>query len=447
LNTTFSSSALLMGARRRIALALIALALLWLSVFWAAFGGRAPPSVTSASKPVAAALQVVVASGEAVPGTGVLDHFDIGGQAVPAPSNRRGDVVFFATLLRSTAEEGLFLAADKGVAKLAAVGDAVPSGERIAGFGERPGASLNSGGTVAFMAALTGGKSTSGIFLAQNGKIIPVALSGGVAPGVVGGTLADFEAPILNDAGDVAFLASIRRGRETQEAIYVHRHNELKKVIGSGDLVPGGGAFTSFGNPVINNNGDVAFAALIEQGPILAGIFVGAGRDPRLLLAAGAPAPAGGVFTRFSERLDFNDAGTVALNSGIRQGATAGAITVIENDVTRVVASVGDAAPGGGTFSAFAAWPVLSQTGTIAFIAAVDGGPNSMGLFLSESEGLRRIAAVGEALPDGSRLTALPLYPTLAISQQGAVTFAATTARDGAPNQVLLYYGSLRPKK
>ena len=436
-----------MGARRRVALALIPLALLWLGVLWAAFGGRAPTSVTSASKPVATALQVIVAGGEAVPGSGVLDHFDIGGQAVPAPSNRRGDVVFFATLLRSAADEGLFVATDKGVAKLAAVGDAAPSGERIAGFGERPGASLNSAGSVAFMATLTGGKSTSGVFLAQNGKIVPVALSGSVAPQVAGGTLADFEAPILNDAGDVAFLASIRRARETQEAIYVYRHKELKKIIGSGDAVPGGGAFASFGNPVINNNGDVAFAALIEQGPILAGIFVAAGREPRLLLSAGAPAPAGGVFTRFSERLDFNDAGTVALNSGIRQSATVGAITVIENEVTRVVATVGDVAPGGGTFSAFAAWPVLSQTGAVAFIAAVDGGPNSMGLFLFEGEGLRRIAAVGEVLPDGSRLTALPLYPTLAISQQGALTFAGTTERDGALNQALLYYGSLRVRK
>jgi hypothetical protein len=44
LTPAFSSSALFMGARRRVALALIPLALLWLGVLWAAFGGRAPQS-------------------------------------------------------------------------------------------------------------------------------------------------------------------------------------------------------------------------------------------------------------------------------------------------------------------------------------------------------------------------------------------------------------------
>lgn len=445
--SAFSASALLLGARRRVALALIPVALLWLGVLWAAFGGRAPVSATSAPKPMAAALQIVAASGEGVAGAGLLDHFDIGGQAIAAPSNRRGDVAFFATLLRSAAEEGLFVANGNAVTKLAAVGDAVPSGERIAGFGDRPGVSLNSSGAVAFTAALTGGKSTSGVFLAQNGKIVAIALSGSAAPEVTGGTLADFEAPTLTETGDVAFLASIRHGRETQEAIYVYRGKELKRVAGSGDAASGGGTFSSFGNPVINNRGEVAFAALVEQGPILGGIFVGTGKELRLLLSAGAAAPGGGVFTRFSERLDFNDAGTIALNSVVRQNTSTGAITVIENETPRVVANVGDAAPGGGTFSAFAAWPALSGSGAVAFIAAIDGGPNSMGLFLADSAGLRRIAAVGDSLPDGSRVTGLPLYPTLAISPSDAVTFAATTERDGGRSQALLYYGPPRTKK
>jgi hypothetical protein len=439
-------SAILVGARRRVVLALVPVAALWLGVLWAGLGGRAPVSTTSAAKPAEPALQVVAAGGGAAPAGGVFDQFDIGGQAIPAPSNERGDVVFFATLLRSAAEEGLFLATGKGITKLVAVGDAVPSGERIAGFGERPGASLNNSGTVAFMATLTGGKSTSGVFLAQNGKIVPVALSGAVAPDVAGGTLAEFEAPILSDAGDVTFLAAIRRGRETQEAIYLYRHAELKKVTGSGEAAPGGGEFTTFGNPVVNNKDEVAFGALIERGQILGGIFVSAGKTPRLLLAAGATAPSGGVFTRFSERVDFNDAGTVALNSVIRQTAPVGAITLVENETARVAARVGDPAPGGGAFSAFAAWPALSQTGAVAFIASIDGGPNSVGLFLADSAGMRRIAAVGETLPDGSRLTALPLYPTLAIGPKDAVTFSGTTERDGGRSQTLIYYGAPRPK-
>ena len=118
-----------------------------------------------------------------------------------------------------------------------------------------------------------------------------------------------------------------------------------------------------------------------------------------------------------------------------------------EPPALRAIARTGDAAPGGGTFSAFAAWPALSGSGALAFIAAIDGGPNSMGLFLADSAGVRRIAAVGDSLPDGSRITGLPLYPTLAISPSDAVTFAATTEREGGRSQALFYYGPPRTKK
>ena len=57
-------------------------------------------------------------------------------------------------------------------------GDRIPGGERIADFTERPGLALNGSGAVAFAAALTGGKATSGMFLAIGGKLVSVALSG-----------------------------------------------------------------------------------------------------------------------------------------------------------------------------------------------------------------------------------------------------------------------------
>ena len=437
-------SALLIAARKRIALALIPIAALWLAVLWAAFGGRAPGGDAGTPRP-ASVLQTIVASGQASPAGGSFDRFDIDGQAIPAQANRRGDVLFFATLQRSTAEEGLFLARGGRVAKLAAVGDAVPSGERIAGFGEHPDAALNEAGTAAFAASLTGGRATNGLFLVAKGKTAAIALTGAAAPGIPGGTLSDLEQVALNDAGDVAFLATLRHGRETGEAIYLRRGTRLDKVAAAGDPVPGGGIFSSFGNPSINNKGEVAFPAIVDQGPILGGIFLSSSSGLRLVLAAGAAAPTGGIFARFSERLALNDGGTIALSAVLRQGGPAAAVFLIDSDSPRKVAAIGDSVPGGGTLAALASWPALSQSGAVAFIASVDGGPNALAVYLAGADGMKRVAAVGDRLGESGRLAAFPLYPAVSVGGEDAVIFAATVEQDNTRRELLYYFGPPRP--
>jgi hypothetical protein len=441
-----ATSAILVGAKRRVALALVPVALLWLGVLWAAVGGRAPGTAVTAP-PAAPVLQMIVASGDAAPAGGSFDRFDVEGGVVAAPANRRGEVLFFATLLRSKSEEGWFLSSQGRVARLAAVGDPVPGGERIAGFGEHPAAAINDGGSVAFSAQLTGGKSTSGVFLAQQGKLVALAVSGAATPDSSGGTLAQFEPPVLSNSGDVAFLAAIRRGRESGEAIYLWRRGQLSRLVASGDRAPGGGLFASFGNPALNNKGEVAFGALVEQGPILGGIFLSSGKEIHSVLPAGAASPTGGIFARFSERIELNDAGTIALSAVLRQGGPEAAVFRIENDTPHAVAAVGEAAPGGGTFAAMASWPVMNDSGAIAFIASLDGGPNGLALYLAGADGMKRVAAIGDVLPGGGRIAALPLYPNLAIAGDDAVTFAAVAERDGTRRDTLFYYGPPRGKR
>lgn len=439
-------SGLLAGARRRVALTLAPVALLWLCVLWAASGDH-PPAPAAKAPPLAAPLlQVIAATGDPAPAEGSFDRFDIEGRVIPAPVNRRGDVAFFATLLRSPAQEGWFMASHGRTGKLAAVGDTVPSGERLAGFGETPAAAINAAGAVAFSAQLTGGKAASGVFVAQQGKLAAAALSGAAAPDEPQATLADFEPPALNDAGDVVFLAATRRGREAGEAIYLWRKGRLSKLVASGDRAPGGGNFTSFGNPALNNKGEVAFGAVIEQGPILGGIFLSSGKEIRPVLAAGSPAPTGGIFARFSERLDLNDAGTIVFSAVLRQGGPEAAVFAVENDVPRALAAVGQAAPGGGTYAAFVSWPAMGNDGAVAFLASLDGGPDGLAIYLAGADGVKRVAAIGDALPGGGRIVAFPLFPSLAVAPDGAVTFTAIAKRDGARADTLLFYGPPRGK-
>jgi hypothetical protein len=407
---------------------------------------RAAPDVSWAgeAKDAAAELRQLAASGQATPLGGSFDHFDLAGQAIPAPSNRNGDVAFFASLLRAKSEEGLFIRTGDEIAKLAAIGDLVPGGERIADFTDRPALALNGAGTVAFVAELAGGVATGGVFIAAHRRIEPVALSGAAAPGIPGGTLTSFDAPMLDDACNVGFRASVRRGRSSGDAIFVYRDGELRKLVAAGDEAPGGGIFSGFGAPAMNNRELVAFPAIVEQGPILGGIFVVGKGQARRMLAAGSPAPGGGIFAKFSEQLAINDAGAIAFSAVLRQGGPESAIFVLEGEMARVIAETGSPAPEGGTFASFPGWPVLSQRGTVGFVAPIDDGPSPLAAYAAERGELRRLVGIGDVLPDGSRLASFARYPAIAIGPEDAITFAAASERDGTRKDALFYLGPPR---
>ena len=418
------------GAGRRIALALVPVAALSL--------GTRAAGESLQSAPAAMVLQRLVSSGEVAPVGGSFDRFDIAGQAIPAPSNRTGDVAFFAGLARGEAEDGLFIAIGDRISKLAAVGDVVPCGERIADFTDHPGLALNDAGTVAFVTALAGGRATAGVFVAIDGKLAPVALSGTAAAGISGGTLTSFEGPVLDVSGNVAFLASVRRGRESSDAILLYRDGELHKVIAAGDAAPGGGVFAGLGTPAMNNRGVVAFTAVVEQGSVLGGLYVVEEGRARLALPAGATPPSGGIFVKFSEQV------AIAFSAVLRRGSSATAVFVLDGDAARAVAAVGDPAPDGGRFAAFPSWPVLSSNGTVGFIASIDGASSPLAIYMAGTAGLQRLVGIGDALADGGRLVSFVRYPAIAIGPEDAVTFAAASEREGRTRDMLFYLGPPR---
>lgn len=385
--------------------------------------------------PVAPAPSIIVRSvaaiGDSAPGGGRFGSFTVESLPVLAPTNSRGQVAFFATIARGPGGEGFFLRSKDRLTRIAREGDAVPGVGALSGFGRHPIPALNESGAVAFAAAVAGGKTVEGIFLSARGRIQPVALSGGPAPGVSSGTLAGVESPALNDRGDVVFLATVRRGRETLEAIYVRESGgKLRKVVAQGDPAPAGGSFAGFGAPVLNNKGVIGFAAVVEGKGVPGGMFLAAGDQIQMLVGAGDDTPAGGIFFKFSERFSLNDAGMVAFNAVLKDAPAAGGQFVIHAGKVLKVALVGDAAPGGGTFSHFGLWPGLNARGTLAFIASVDGGPSPMAVFVGDAAVVERTTGIGDDLP-GGRLQSFGLYPLVAINNAGGVTFAAAPTATG----------------
>ena len=384
-------------------------------------------------------LRRVVATGDAAPGGGVFDRFGAESMPIVAPVNARGDVVFFATLGRGDAGEGLFQWSRGRVTAVAREGDRVAGAGRLSGFGKHPAPGLADDGTVVFAAAVAGGRAVEGVFTSQGGRLRAVALSGGAVPGLSSGVLAALDAPAINARGDVAFLATVRRGRESLEAVLLFTRGALQKIVAQGDPAPAGGSFAAFGPPAINRDGAIAFGAAVEGKAVPGGIFLWKAGQLRMVLGAGEETPIGGIFAKFSERLGLSDGGIVAFHGLLKAAPVAAGIFAIEDARLRVVARLGDPAPGGGRFSNFGLWPTVGATGMIAFAASVDDGPSPLIVARTGADGLRRVVGVGDGLPGGARIASLTLFPVVSVNAAGAVSFAvAPTATGEGPEGVFL---------
>jgi hypothetical protein len=438
--SSLSRGLLLANVRARLVLALVAIGALWAVVLWASVE---PPPVEEkrAAAPPAPVLRAVVATGQAAPGGGSFDRFDVNTQPVIAPVNAKGHVAFYATLIRSKATEGIFLAKGAEIVRVAAVGDPVPGGGRLSEFAKHPVPSLNDAGKVAFVAAVAGARASEGVFLFDGGKLTAIALSGAEAPQVFSGTFAEFDVPVLNNRDEIVFAATVRKGRETVQAIYLYSNGRVRKLHASGDVVLPRGTLDKFGVPAMNNKGLVVLPATVERGTVLGGLFVTGNRTLSLVVGAGDANPGGGILVRFSERIGVDDDDNIAFGAHLSTGAGAEAVLRVNADGLATIAKVGDEAPGGGRFAAFGAWPTVGAPDTIAFVGALEGTSKPVGIFVARGTSIERVVAPGDALSgSGATLPSLALNPIASLGSNGGLTFA-TLADPASGLAGIFYYG------
>jgi len=82
-----------------------------------------------------------------------------------------------------------------------------------------------------FGAAIAGARATEGIFLAADDRVKAIALSGADAPGHTKRTFVEFDAPVLNNRDEIAFVGTVRRGRETLQVLYLYSGGVLRKLV------------------------------------------------------------------------------------------------------------------------------------------------------------------------------------------------------------------------
>ena len=321
---------------------------------------------------------------------------------------------------------------------MAAFGDSLPGGGTLAEIGTHPLPSLNNAGHVAFEAQVAGGRATEGVFLAGTDGLQAIALAGDEAPGVPAGVLIGFDAPALNDNDELAFVASVRAGRDLLDVLYYWNGRRLQRLVAERELLLRiGGTMDQIGDPALNNSGVVAFPAAILKGPALGGIFVAGARPLQLLVRSGEQTPRGAMILRFSERVAIDEAGEIAFGAHLgKDGATREAVLRTGTEGLSEIAVEGAPAPGGGRYAGFGPWPTAGPGGVTAFVAALDGGPGPLAAFAGARGDIRRIATSGERLPQGGTIGGFALNAVAAAGPDGALTFATVAQKEGERNAI-----------
>ena len=215
---------------------------------------------------------------------------------------------------------------------------------------------LNDAGQLAFYATMTGttGGSSSndrnGVFRREiDGTITQVARGLQAAPGVGGGVFSSFggETPYLNDEGDVAFMAG-------GNAPGIYLGTPLVKIVRPNDVPPeGNGQFSLSSLGGLNDAGQVSYIASIGNAtPSTSnqGVYRSDGTTTVKIARRGDVAPDGtSIFTSFGGT-KINEAGQVVFLGSINSPGTSGAYRG-DGMTTTLLAAIGQPAPGvgGGT--------------------------------------------------------------------------------------------------
>src|ERR1041384_3433378 len=133
---------------------------------------------------------------------------------------------------------------------------------------------------------------------------------------------------------------------------------EVTPVFIANQIAPGGATFTDFSNPSINKHGQVAAVASLPNSARHDGLFVGDGTNAVAIVLEGQPAPSGGIFkdpkgqTTFRAPFRINDQGEVAFDALMIGGTSNNGIFRGDGQRTTTIALAVTTAPGTmGTFS------------------------------------------------------------------------------------------------
>ena len=365
-------------------------------------------------------LEVVALEGEPAPGADAGVRFgsiDDNRTVI----NNVGQIVFSARVLstqNALSDNGIWSTDADGLLQLVALeGNSAPgTGDPESTFRDIGLPNLNDAGQIAFL-------SSGGVWLADDESGLQLLERAG-NPVFGDSFFSKVRAPVLNDMGQIVFSGRTRGPSPSDPQFEGYWSLESgtgrELVVVSGTPAPGAGSgvtFRAFPNPTLgglNNAGQVAFLASVTGGETVnfvneRGIWSdGGGSGLELVALEGNPAPGadpGGNFSTINTPV-LNGAGQVAFSGTIdspngpdRPGVWSG----VGGSGLELVALAGDAAPGteDRSFLGFDPNPMITGAGQVAFRAFFSGPPTiGEGIWATDPDGQLQLITRTGALFD-----------------------------------------------
>jgi len=191
----------------------------------------------------------------------------------------------------------------------------------------------------------------------------------------------------------------------------------VSKVARPGDAAPVGQELVRASSPSLNDSGAVAFAG--DNG-----VFFSPSTGGLIVVASyGDAAPGGGTFISAGrpDPLSVNASGQVVFLGQVAPPGNNGVFLYSSSGgVISKVAANGDPAPGGGTLRNLR-FPALNDGGQVVFASNFPGG---RGVFLSTSGTITRLVRNGDPAPGGGTFSTA--FTSLSLNANGIAAFVAT---------------------
>jgi hypothetical protein len=234
--------------------------------------------------------------------------------------------------------------------------------------------------------------------------------------------------------------------------LLLYSDGQLTKIVQEGDTTPIGTIFKGcgFGQPAINESGDVAFFACSETAD---GLFFGDGvykysqGQISTVVIGGDPSPIGGTFALSfvpAQAVQMNDNGDVLFQAGVilldllqeRFG-----LFLVTQDGVKKIEVDGDPLPVGGvvTKNTFG-FGDLNDRGDAVFTVSITGGPTDTAIFSYSQGTITKIIAQGDPTPLGGRFATLggSSFIRPRINNNGAIAAQLPVVGGGASSAIFM---------
>jgi uncharacterized membrane protein len=321
-------------------------------------------------------------------------------------SNVRGQVAFIGQFSIETPEgrssgEGIFVDSGEGPESYVLKEDAAPGIPGFSIYGFDNVVALNDRGALAFIALLIptnspGSCCSRAVFVDPGTRALPVAIGGAPAPDGEAYVLDGRGSPFLGIDGRDAAAFTVRRNSNALNSLFLASPTEARSVVVPGQLAPGssGATYELVRGCAVGEAGDIAFFGALSEPSSGNSFFVDLDghQAPRVLGGSPAPGSDGGRFAVVSDpsgpvtlRCALNQRSDLAFVAEIDGGSASRGLYVLRGDVTLPVALQGESAPD--TDGAFASFGIPSSGinvhGDVLFESVLNGEMADRGLFLA----------------------------------------------------------------